>query len=676
MASKRPATDTANASLKEEEFDRKGLGGDALVDFFRAMLLPRMIEEKMLLLIRQGKLSKWFSGIGQEAIAVGVTRALRDTDYILPLHRNLGVFTSRGLPLKKLFAQWMGKPSGFTRGRDRSFHFGTLEHRIVGMISHLGAMLGVADGLALASTLDGRNDVALVFSGDGGTSEGDFHEAVNIAAVWDLPVIFLIENNGYGLSTPSREQFRCKQMIDKAIGYGIEGEIVDGNDILEVYATTKRIADRIRKNRKPVILEAMTFRIRGHKEASGVKYVPPQLIDEWKKRDPVSNYEKHLLGNGVIKEDAIRDLRSGLKQTIDTAWEEALGEPDVTTSEEDELNDVYAPFFPGLTDPPREPATNRRFVDAISEGLRQAMERDQNLVLMGQDIAEYGGVFKVTEGFVKKFGKERVRNTPLCESAILGAGLGLSLAGRASMVEMQFADFVSCGFNQIINNLAKTHYRWGHGVNVTVRMPTGAGVGAGPFHSQSNEAWFAHVPGLRIVYPATPYDAKGLLTTALLEPNPVLFFEHKYLYRSLEGPVPNSYYNLPLGKARVFQEGTDISIVTYGLGVHWAYDVSREFQDTSIEIVDLRTLLPWDREAVFESVRKTGKCLVLHEDTEVGGFGGEIAASVQEACFQYLDAPVMRLGSLETPVPFNPILEQQFLAGSRLKSRLAELLFY
>lgn len=667
---------TSTLKAPEVSFEGNGPGKATLIELYRGLLLPRMMEEKMLLLIRQGKLSKWFSGVGQEAISVGVTHALRESDYILPLHRNLGVFTSRNMPLEKLFAQWQGKRSGFTKGRDRSFHFAAPEYRVIGMISHLGAMLGVADGLALASNLDRRDDIALVFSGDGGTSEGDFHEAVNVAAVWDLPVIFLIENNGYGLSTPSREQFRCRQMIDKAIGYGIEGITIDGNNVLEVYRATKRIAEQMRQDRKPVILEAMTFRMRGHEEASGVKYVPPELLDEWKKRDPVTNFEDHLRSSGVMSEAETKKIRSGFKEVIDAAWEAALSEPEITATEDEELHDVYArpPEYPDPSPAPTGPT--KRFVDAIAEGLRQAMEFDTKLVLMGQDIAEYGGVFKVTEGFVEKFGKERVRNTPLCESAIVGTALGLSLAGRASMVEMQFADFVTCGFNQIVNNLAKTHYRWGHGVNVTVRMPTGAGVGAGPFHSQSTEAWFTHIPGLRVIYPATPFDAKGLLTAALREPNPVLFFEHKYLYRSLEGPVPDEYYLLPLGKARIVQEGGDLTVVTYGWGVHWALEISREFHQAGIEIVDLRTLLPWDRERVFESVRKTGKCLVLHEDTGVGGFGGEIASSIQEECFRSLDAPVMRLGSLETPVPFNTVLEKQFLAKRRLNQKLTELLSY
>ena len=650
--------------------------GTALRALYEAILLPRLIEEKMLLLIRQGKLSKWFSGIGQEAIAVGVTQAVRETDYILPLHRNLGVFTSRSIPLQRLFCQWQGKQSGFTKGRDRSFHFGAPEYRIIGMISHLGAMLGVADGIALASNLDGKDDIAVVFSGDGGTSEGDFHEALNIAAVWELPVIFVIENNGYGLSTPSSEQFRCKQFVDKALGYGVEGVKIDGNNILEVFHTTRQIAEEVRRKRKPVLLEAITFRMRGHEEASGVKYVPGYVLEDWKKRDPVDTFEQKLLKTGVLTEETAKRTRRLLKEQIDTAWDAALAEPDVSSSESVELGDVYDRAAYNHVGANHAKTTTKRFVNAISDGLRQAMERDPKLVLMGQDIAEYGGVFKVTEGFVDQFGKERIRNTPLCESGIVGAALGLSICGRAAMVEMQFADFVSCGFNQIVNNLAKTHYRWGHGVNVTVRMPTGAGVGAGPFHSQSVEAWFTHVPGLRVVYPSSPFDAKGLLTTSLIEPNPVLFFEHKFLYRSIEGPVPEDYYTIPFGEAAVVQKGNDATVVTYGMGVHWAKAVAASISGVSIEIIDLRTLLPWDKETVARSVEKTGKCLVLHEATLVGGFGGEIAATVQEQCFRFLDAPVMRVGSLETPVPFNHELEQQFLARHGLHEKLKQLLDY
>lgn len=661
--------------LNHIQYDRGSYSNAELTDLYRAMLLPRMIEEKMLILLRQGKISKWFSGMGQEAIAAGATCALQGTDYILPLHRNLGVFVNRDVNLTQLFAQWQGKLEGFTKGRDRSFHFGAPQHRIIGMISHLGAMLPVANGISLASNLDGDDVISLVFSGDGGASEGDFHEALNVASVWDLPVIFLIENNGYGLSTPSVEQFRCKQFIDKAIGYGIEGHQVDGNNILAVHQKVREIAAQMRKVRKPVILEAMTFRMRGHEEASGVKYVPPELFEEWGQKDPVLNFETWLETTGVLPEAESAAIRAEYKTLINKHLEETFALPDITPDLDFELSDVYAPANFELT-APTESSRELRFVDACKEALEQALEKDDQLVVMGQDIAEYGGVFKVTEGFADKFGLDRIRNTPICESAILGAGLGLSIRGRSAVVEMQFADFVSCGFNQIVNNLAKTHYRWDQPVRVTVRMPTGAGVGAGPFHSQSNEGWFAKVPGLKLVYPSNPYDAKGLMTTSILDPNPVIFFEHKVLYRSVSGPVPEAYYNLPLGQAAVLTEGEDLTIVSYGWGVHWAKEAMAAFPDASIELIDLRTLIPWDKETVKASVKKTGKCLIVHEDTITLGIGAEIAAVVADEMFEWLDGPVKRVASVDTPVPFNKGLEDVFLGSHRLQQTLAELLAY
>jgi 2-oxoisovalerate dehydrogenase E1 component len=657
-------------------FDRKDYPNDLLLRLYRELLKPRMIEEKMLILLRQGKVTKWFSGIGQEAISVGSTLALNADEYILPLHRNLGVFTGRGVPLGRLFAQWQGKATGYTKGRDRSFHFGTNEHHIVGMISHLGPQLAVADGIALADLLDKQPRVTLTYSGDGGASEGDFHEALNVAAVWQLPVIFLVENNGYGLSTPSNEQFRFKSFVDKGPAYGMEAVQVDGNNVLEVYDKIATLAADLRQNPRPVLVEALTFRMRGHEEASGTKYVPTELMQEWATKDPVENYEKWLLAEGILSETGRAQLRETIKQEIEAGWQEAEAAPVPAADAATELADMYQPFVQPVNNPAAdEPAPEKRYIDAIQEGLRQSMERYPELVLMGQDIAEYGGVFKITEGFVAEFGKGRVRNTPLCESAIVGAGLGLSIRGKKSMVEMQFADFVTCGFNQIVNNLAKSHYRWGQNADVVVRMPTGAGTAAGPFHSQSTEAWFAHVPGLKVVYPSNPHDAKGLLCAAFEDPNPVMYFEHKLLYRSLSGPVPAAYYTTPIGQAALAQEGNDLSIITYGLGVHWALAACQEL-DVKADILDLRTLLPWDTEAVGRSVRKTGRVLILHEDTLAGGLGGEIAAWIAEHCFASLDAPVRRVASLDTAVPFAPQLEAGFLPQQRLREQLRALRDY
>jgi 2-oxoisovalerate dehydrogenase E1 component len=673
-------------------FDKKDLSNEQLVHLYHQLLWPRMIEEKMLVLLRQGKISKWFSGIGQEAIAVGATQAMQEDEWIMPLHRNLGVFTSRNMPLHKLFKQWQGSQDGYSKGRERSFHFGNTAHHICGMISHLGPQLAIADGVALAYKLahSSKGDplkVSLAFTGDGGTSEGDFHEALNVAAVWDLPVIFIIENNGYGLSTPVNEQYRCISLVDRAKGYGMEGVQIDGNNILTVYDTIKGIRDYCIKNQKPYLVECMTFRMRGHEEASGTKYVPQDLFRLWEQKDPIKNYEQFLITSGVLNETSVADIRNEYKEKIEAELSVGFNSPAVVANTENEVRDVYAEARSrksevrvidnsAITSDIRYQASERRLIDAISEGLRQSMQQHPNLILMGQDIAEYGGAFKITEGFVSDFGNERVRNTPLCESAIIGAALGLSLEGYKSMMEMQFADFVTVGFNQIINNLAKIHYRWGQQADVVIRMPTGGGVGAGPFHSQSNEAWFTKTPGLKVVYPSTPIDAKGLLIAAINDPNPVMYFEHKALYRSVNGPVPEAYYEIEIGKARHVREGDEVSIITYGSGVHWAEEYAAEHPEIAIDILDLRTLQPLDYTAIRNAVQRTGRVLLLHEDTLIGGIGGEIAAWIGEHCFELLDAPVMRCASLDTPIPFSIELEQNFLAKARLGETINKLMSY
>jgi 2-oxoisovalerate dehydrogenase E1 component len=661
------------------KFKKSGLSNDQLLALYNAILLPRLIEEKMLSQLRLGKISKWFSSFGQEAISVGVALAMDKDEFILPMHRNLGIFTARDLELTQLFAQFQGKESGFTKGRDRSFHFGTIAHKVVGMISHLGPQLGIADGIALANKLGKEKKATIVFCGDGGASEGDFHEALNTASVWDLPVIIGIENNSWGLSTPSREQFRCKQFIDKAIGYGIPEEDaiqVDGNNIIEVFQAVSKAAESIRQRPRPILMEFMTFRLRGHEEASGTKYYPDGLIEEWEKKDPVQNFEWWLLDQRIINEQYVIDARNHIKTKINEALKVAYDEPNIVPNVDKEVADIFAPFANTAVESSAGTSTDLRFIDAITDGLRMSMKRHDKLILMGQDIAEYGGVFKVTEGFVQDFGKERVRNTPLCESAIVGAGLGLSMKGYKAMVEMQFADFVTCGFNQIVNNLAKLHYRWNENADVVVRLPTGASVAAGPFHSQSNEAWFFHVPGLKIAYPAFPDDAKGLLCQAFEDPNPVLFFEHKALYRSISGTVPDGFYTLPFGQARLVSKGEQCTIVTYGLGVHWAMDFLKQHPEISADLIDLRTLAPLDTTTIFESVRKTGRVLVLHEDNQTGGIGGEISALITEHCFTSLDAPVMRCTSMDTPIPFNAELEKQYLANAQLAAKIKMLLDY
>ena len=651
------------------------LSQENLLTLYRNMLKPRLIEEKMLILLRQGKISKWFSGIGQEAIAVGVTMALKKEEYILPMHRNLGVFTTRGIPLSRLFSQWQGKMNGFTKGRDRSFHFGTQTYKIVGMISHLGPQFGVADGIALANKIKGIKEVCAVFTGDGGTSEGDFHEALNVASVWNLPVLFCIENNGYGLSTPTKEQFNCKNLADKGIGYGMESHLIEGNNILEVYQKVSEIAESVRENPRPILIEFKTFRLRGHEEASGTKYVPKELLELWQAKDPISNFEQYLLKTAVLTNEIIDQYTLDIKKEINAHLEVAFEEEKIIPNVASELEDVYKTFnYKAIV--PAEKKKKIRFVDAISDGLRQSMEKYNDLVIMGQDVAAYGGVFKVTDGFVAQFGKARVRNTPICESAIVAAAYGLSVNGMKAVMEMQFADFVSSGFNPIVNLLAKSHYRWGEKAAVVIRMPCGAGVGAGPFHSQTNEAWFTKTPGLKVVYPAFPQDAKGLLAAAIDDPNPVLFFEHKGLYRSIYQEVSENHFTLEIGKANQLKTGAHISIITYGAGVHWALETLAKNPLISADLIDLRTLQPLDIETIYRSVKKTGKAIVLQEDSLFGGISSDISAFITENCFHYLDAPVKRVGSLETPIPFQGDLENQYLAKNSFENDLKALLNY
>jgi 2-oxoisovalerate dehydrogenase E1 component len=661
-------------------FKRNKLDDAQLIHFYRSLLWPRMIEDKMLLLLRQGKISKWFSGIGQEAISVGATLAMESNEWIMPLHRNLGVFTSRNMPLTDLFKQWQGYASGYSKARERSFHFGSKEHFICGMISHLGPQLAIADGVALAYQQRGQLKATLAFTGDGGTSEGDFHEALNVAAVWGLPVIFIIENNGYGLSTPTQEQYRCEHLVDRAKGYGMEGIRIDGNNIIEVYETVKGVRDYCINHQKPYLIECDTFRMRGHEEASGTKYVPKELTEQWSLKDPIKNYEQFLVKEKVLTEMEVASIRNECKDLIEEELKEAMLPEETHFSIATEQADVFAPAsMQHLTafDQLNHPILNtKRFIEAISDAIKQSMVLHPELIMMGQDIAEYGGAFKVTEGFVAQFGKQRIRNTPICESAIVGAALGLSLEGVKSIMEMQFADFVSVGFNQIVNNLAKIHYRWGQNADVVIRMPTGAGVGAGPFHSQSNEAWFTHVPGLKVVYPSHPMDAKGLLIAAIEDPNPVLYFEHKALYRSLTGDVPDEYYYTPIGKAHCVKQGEDACIITYGMGVLWAQHYQEMHPEHDIAILDLRTLAPLDYESIETMAKATGKVCVLHEDNLTGGIGAELSAWIAEHCFEYLDAPIMRCASLDTPIPFNLDLEKQYLANSRLDETMAKLLGY
>jgi 2-oxoisovalerate dehydrogenase E1 component len=657
----------------------KKISDSIAISNYKFLLLPRLIENRMLYLLRQNKISKWFSGIGQEAISVATTLSLDKDDYILPLHRNLGVFTTRQVPHYQLFCQLFGKKDGFTGGRDRSFHFGTMDHKIIGMISHLASSMPVADGIALAQKLKDSKQIVVSFCGDGATSEGDFHEALNLAGVWKLPVVFIIENNGFGLSTPVSEQYACENLVDRAKGYGIEGMLVDGNDFFAMQDAVTR-AREMAVAGKPVLIEAKTFRMRGHEEATGNFYVPDDELENWQEKDPITRYEKWLLENEIVSgEDELTTIKDDVQQSFEDDLKKAIKAAQPVFDEKKERKRAGLKPQPiPKSNSKSSTESEKRMIDGIHLAHKQAFDEDDRFLLLGQDIAEYGGVFKVSEGFVERYGKERIRNTPIIESGLIGSGIGLAIEGFKPVLEVQFADFISCGFNQIVNNLAKGGYRWMPDMNVTIRAPHGAGVGAGPFHSQSPEGWFMQFPGLRVLVPSDVEDAQNMLYTAFHDSNPVLFFEHKKLYRSLRSVTEDTCKIIDIESAKVVNEGRDATIITYGMGVHWALEAVSEQSKNGIEIeiIDLRSLAPIDWETITTSVKKTGRALLLEEPSEVLGPMSEISAGISERIFEFLDAPVIRCSSLYTPIPFNKKLEEGYLASYRLKEKLEQLLSY
>lgn len=657
------------------------------------MRFARDLDTRFAMLLRTGRLSKWYSQIGSEATTVAAGLSLQPGDVLCSLHRDMGAILSvyldpaRTFPgfgfgapdpakpeprelLFRLCCQLLGRAEGFSNGFERSFHYGYLDPaagiRHVGMISHLGAMIPVAAGVAFALKQSGSDRVAINFIGDGGTSTGDFHEGLNMAAVWKLPLILIIENNRFAFSTPVAAQYAAERLSDRGVGYGIAAETLDGNDP-EAVATAMQIAvARARSGAGPTLIEAMLGRMRGHSEGDdSLKVVPEDELSVYMSEDPVPAYARRLTTDGVLAEEIGDRLAARISELVEEAVERAAESP--VPEPESALRPALAPVTETLapprlesSDPEAAEAPVETYVEGIHQALREEMERDDTVVLMGQDIAAFEGAFRITRGLWQRW-PDRVLDTPIAESGTLGIAAGAALLGYRPVVEMQFGDFISCGFNQLVNVIAKLYYRWQVPCPLVVRLPAGGGVGAGPFHSQNPEAWFAHVAGLKVVCPATAEDAKGLLKAAIRDPNPVVYCEHKFLYRRIKAVLPGDVAEL--GRAAVRRRGEDLTLVSYGASLWTSIDAAAELARDGIEaeVVDLRTLVPFDEETVLASARKTGRVVVVHEAQGTGGFGGEVAARIAEHAFAWLDAPVQRVTYPDRAVPFAKPLEQALL---------------
>ena len=727
------------------------------------MRLAREFDSRFEAMLLTGRVAKWYSAIGNEAITVPAGLALEPGDVLCSLHRDVGAILSfyldpaRAFPglgfeggvaadvtggsgragsawsgggadprpdprpdpetlFERLARQVLGRTGGFSEGIERSYHYGYFDAaaglRHVGMISHLGSMIPVAAGCAFALKKHGSDRVAINFIGEGGTSTGDFHEGLNLAAVWKLPLVLVIENNRYAFSTPSRFQYACIQLSDRGPGYGIASETVDGNDADTMAKAIARAVARARAGHGPTLLEAMVGRLRGHAEGDGsMKVVPEAELELYRAQDPVPTYGDRLEREGTLDAATRARIDARAKELVERAIDRALDAPppppetafrpvfatergaSLLVRRDDENDDTAAsmrkPFdhlestqeVPLLVEAEEEGPTAMAafiggsggatgaatagevtYLDAIHEALREEMERDEMVVLLGQDIGAFQGAFRVTRG-LHALWPDRVLDTPISESGTLGLAAGAALLGYVPVVEMQFADFVSCGFNQIVNVLAKLFYRFERPCPVVIRLPAGGGVGAGAFHSQNPEGWFAHVAGLKVVCPATAADAKGLMKAAIRDPNPVIFCENKFLYRRVKETLPEGDLVGEIGKARVARAGDRLTLVGYGASTWTALEAAEALaaEGVEAEVIDLRTLVPFDEEMVLASVRKTGRCLVVHEAQATGGFGGEIAAVVAEKAFPWLDAPIARVAYPDRPSPYARNLEQALL---------------
>ncbi len=668
------------SSLAETARLEKDFSPEQLVDFLYTMHLIRAFDEAAERLYFAGKVhGTMHLCIGQEAVAVGAIAALRPDDYITSTHRGHGHAIAKGQDINAMMAELLGKETGVCRGRGGSMHMADLNLGSLGANGIVSGGMPLAVGAGLSIRLQGQDKVVLCFFGDGAANTGNFHESLNMAAIWGLPVVFLCENNQYAMSMSVRKALPIERIADRAAAYGMPGQTVDGMDVLAVYEVVKEAVERARRGEGPTLIEAITYRYKGHSKSDKQVYRTKEEVQSWMKRDPIPRYRTWLIEHGYLKEEEAQALEARAQATIDQAiaYAEESPEPDVSHL----LQDVYADEPEVLAQPervlpawvrttfgertpisPPEGTRELSYAEALREAMRQAMQRDARVFLMGEDIGVYGGAFGVTLGLIDEFGPDRVRDTPISENTIVGASAGAALTGMRPITEIQFMDFITLAMEQTVLQAAKIRYMFGGKASVpmVIRMPGGSGTGAAAQHSESLEAWFVNVPGLKVVAPATPYDAKGLLLAAIADNNPVIFVEHKLLYRT-KGFVPEEPYIVPLGRATVRRPGKDVTIVAYSIMVPRAMEAAQRLAEEGIEVevIDLRTLKPFDAETVIASVKRTGRALIVHEAPLPGGFGGEVAATiVQSEAFAYLEAPVLRLAGADVPIPYNRTLER------------------
>ncbi|MGQ9732288.1 MAG: alpha-ketoacid dehydrogenase subunit alpha/beta [Candidatus Zipacnadales bacterium] len=640
-----------------------GVNPGELRELYRQMVTIREFETELLRASRRGDLADaTHLCIGQEAIAVGAIAALRPEDFITSTHRGHGHCIAKGADVRRMMAELYGRASGYCRGRGGSMHIADFSLGICGANGIVGAGLPIANGIALAAKLKGTGQVCLSFFGEGAANQGAFHEALNLASIWRLPVVFICENNQYAVSMAANESMNIEHVADRAAAYGIPGRVVDGNDVLAVREATAAAVKRARRGEGPTLLECKTYRLTGHYAMDPDRYRPPDERKWWEKNnDPLQRARQLLLDSGLATAEELKAQQRSIRAAIRAAHRSARDEEPYPPVAET-CADLYTPQ-PPLPDsgPPPEGSPQRTFVEALGEAIAFEMERDERVLLIGEDVGKRGGAFQVSAGLLDRFGADRVRDTPISESAIVGCGVGAAMQGLRPLCEIMFSDFSTIAMDQIANQAAKMRYMFGGQVSVplVIRMTSGcAGRARGAQHSQSLEAWFMHTPGLKVVYPSTPAEAKGLLIAAIRDEDPVIFLEHKGLLQEV-GPVPEGEYIIPLGQAAVKREGSDITFVTYARGVHIALEAARRLEKNAIqaEVIDLRTLVPLDKDTLLASVRKTGRVVVVTEDCQTAGAAAEIMAVIIEHAFNMLKEAPVRICGLDVPLPYSTPLE-------------------